>query len=170
MHIQKRSEVDSMKTSVPFIVSGLPEDDIAPLFGLTDAELAARGARKCIVDEESAYPCRVSLVDANVGETVMLTVFPHHSVSGPYQGTGPIYVRQGARRARLQVNEVPEVVRKRLMSVRAYDDQGTMVASEVVEGRDIEKQIEAFFAIDSVRYLHLHNARPGCYSCRVDRA
>ena len=31
-------------------------------------------------------------------------------------------------------------------------------------------QVDRFFGDPRVRYLHLHNARPGCYNCRVDRA
>lgn len=159
-----------MKNSIPFVISGLPADAFTPLFGLTDAELASPGARRCTVDSRPGYPCRVSLEDGRVGEQVILLPYAHHPVTGPYQGTGPIYVRVGARDARLGVNEVPEVVRLRLMSVRAYDADGFMVASNVIEGREIEKQIETFFLNEKVSYLHLHNARPGCYSCRVDRA
>jgi hypothetical protein len=45
-----------------------------------------------------------------------------------------------------------------------------MVASEVVEGKNLEQQVETFFANEQTAYLHLHNAKPGCFSCRVDRA
>jgi hypothetical protein len=72
--------------------------------------------------------------------------------------------------ARLEVNEIPQVARHRLMSVRAFDSNGFMLASDVVEGRDLENKIADFFANESVAYLHLHNAKPGCFSCRVDRA
>jgi hypothetical protein len=34
----------------------------------------------------------------------------------------------------------------------------------------LEEVIARFFADPQVAYLHLHNARPGCYNCRVDRA
>lgn len=159
-----------MRNLIPFVISGLPADDFAPLFEMSDAQLASRGARRCTVDSRPGYPCRVSLEDGHVGEQVILLPYPHHPVAGPYQGIGPIYVRVGARQARLDINEVPEVVRTRFMSVRAYDADGFMVASNVIEGREIEKQIVTFFSNEKVSYLHLHNAKPGCYSCRVDRA
>jgi transcriptional regulator len=45
-----------------------------------------------------------------------------------------------------------------------------IVDAEVVDGGEIEAQIERFFARHDVAYLHVHYARRGCYACRVDRA
>jgi hypothetical protein len=67
------------------------------------------------------------------------------------------------------VNEVPALIRSRLLSIRACDARGMMLASQVAEGRDIEEHIERFFDDARVEYLHLHNARPGCFNCRVER-
>ncbi len=64
----------------------------------------------------------------------------------------------------------PEVLNGRLLSVRAYDGADLIVDAEVVPGADVEAVIERFFARDDVSYIHLHNAKRGCYSCRVDRA
>ena len=44
-----------------------------------------------------------------------------------------------------------------------------MMAAEVVDGAGLAAAIRARFANDSVRYLHIHNARPGCYNWRVER-
>jgi hypothetical protein len=68
------------------------------------------------------------------------------------------------------VNEVPEMIRSRLLSIRAYDAGAMLVASSVAEGRELEAHLERFFSDPRVAYLHLHNARPGCYNCRVERA
>jgi hypothetical protein len=58
----------------------------------------------------------------------------------------------------------------RLLSVRAYDADGIMVDAEVAPGEELEVLITRFFGRDDVAFLHAHNARRGCYSCRVDRA
>lgn len=158
-----------MKSSIAFRISGLPIERFLPWFELTDAELASHGACRQVCDKKPGFPCRVSLIDAAPGETVILLPYRHHPVDGPYRSSGPIYVREGAQQAQLEMNEVPEVVRLRLMSVRAYNKDGMMIASEITEGRDIEKQIETFFELPQAAYLHVHNARAGCYSCRVDR-
>lgn len=159
-----------MKNSNHFKISGLSFEPFRPLFHLSDAELAERNARRYIVDAKPGFPCRVSLVEAEIGETVILVPYDHQSEQSPYRSSGPVFVRKIASNAELAINEIPEVVRGRLMSVRAYDAEGLMLCSEVAEGRDIEKQIEILFADEKIAYLHLHNAKPGCYSCRVDRA
>jgi hypothetical protein len=158
-----------MKSHHRFLISALPVEPFRFLFGLSDTELAAHNARRCIADMKPGYPCRVSLVEAELGESVILVPYTHHAVNGPYHGTGPVYIREGATRVELDVNQIPEVARGRLMSVRAYDSEGLMIASDVVEGRDLESSIEYFFTQENIAYLHLHNAKPGCYSCRVDR-
>lgn len=159
-----------MKENIHFKITGLSPEYFHPLFQMSDSELAERNARRYVVDAKPGFPCRISLIDADVGETVILVPYDHQTAESPYRSSGPVFVREDASEAQLQVNEVPEVVRGRLMSVRAYDAAGILIASEVVEGIDIEKQIDQFFADEKVAYLHLHNAKPGCYSCRVDRA
>ena len=62
------------------------------------------------------------------------------------------------------------MLRHRLLSIRGYDAAAMMVAAEVVTGSDLEDTIQRLFANESVSYLHIHNARPGCYNCRVVRA
>ena len=152
-----------------FRIRALPIEPFAPLFTLDDDALSARGARRCVADAKPGFPCRVSLEDAEPGERVILTGYAHQNDGGPYQASGPVFVREGARQAEPEAGEVPESVRIRLLSARAYDRDGLMIGAEVVEGRDLEAQIERWFADPRVRYLHLHNARPGCYNCRVDR-
>src|SRR5262249_25942493 len=125
---------------------------------------------RCLADKKPGFPCRVSLLDAEPGERLILVPFSHQAVDSPYRASGPIFVREGAKQAILDVNEVPESVRGRLFSIRAYDSNGLMLDAEVAEGCELEAQIERFSALPAVAYLHLHNARPGCYSCRVDRA
>jgi len=47
-----------------FRILGLPANQFAPLFALSDQELAARRAVRRIADaRKPGYPCRVSLTD-----------------------------------------------------------------------------------------------------------
>ena len=157
-----------MTTSFQLIA--LPHEPFAPLFSLDDSELRARDARLMVVDEKPGYPCRVSLADAEVGETVVLLPFTHHDVASPYRASGPIFVRRGATTAYPAPGEIPEMLRHRLLSIRAYDAAAMLVEAEVVNGGELEQTIRRLFADERVRYLHIHNARPGCYNCRVVRA
>lgn len=156
--------------SVAFQFRALAAEQFAPLFQQSDAELAASGARRMVVTERPGFPCRVSLADGDVGETVILLPFVHHDTDSPYRASGPIFVRAEARTAEPAVNEVPTLLRHRLLSVRGYDAAGMMTAAEVVEGTDLDAVIARFFADEAIRYLDIHNARPGCYNCRVERA
>ena len=122
------------------------------------------------VDEQPGFPCRVSLMDAPVGEHVILTHFQHHDANSPYQSTGPIFVREGAQTAKPPVNEIPMMFHHRLLSVRAYDEAAMMKAAKVVQGKALEETIRSFLVNEAVSYLHIHNAAPGCFNCMVQRA
>ena len=116
-------------------------------------------------------PCRISLRAARPGEVSILLHWEHHPALGsPYRASGPIFVRQGATETASFVNSLPEQQRVRLLSVRAYDAEGMMVDAEVAPGAELEALVGRFFGRPEVAYLHAHNARRGCYSCRVDRA
>ena len=153
-----------------FQIHALPAEPFAPLFGMTDDELRARGAVRQTVDRTPGFPCRVSLADAAPGETVVLVHYEHQPVHTPYRAGHAIYVREGVAEAHPAAGEIPEVLRRRLLSVRAFDASGMMLDADVVEGRALGPAIARLFADGRVAYLHLHNAKPGCYAARVDRA
>ena len=153
-----------------FRISGLPIEQFEHLLALDEAEaLVQAGAVQLTVDQSHAFPCRVSLQDAVPGEKVLLLNFTHQPAESPYRASGPIFVRRGAQRTHVAVDQVPDQQRRRLLSVRAYDARDWIVAAEVAPGTELESVIERFFADPRVAYLHLHNARPGCYAARVDR-
>jgi hypothetical protein len=153
-----------------FRIHALPAAPFAPLFLLSDDELRRHLAVRCVVDREPGFPCRVSLCDAAVGETVLLVHYEHQPAGTPYRAGHAIYVREGALEARPAVGEVPEVLARRLLSVRAFDADGMMRDADVVDGRALAPAIERLFGDERVAYLHLHNAKPGCYAARVERA
>ena len=153
-----------------FQIRAIPAAPFAPLFALSDDELRSRSAVRQFVDRTPGFPCRVSLADAEPGETVILVHYEHHAADTPYRSSHAIYVREGVAQATPAVREVPAMLRQRLLSVRAFDASGMMVAADVVDGRALEPVVDTMFARDDVAYLHLHNAKPGCYAARVDRA
>ena len=152
-----------------YIVSGLPIEPFRTLFGLDDEVLRAHGAVRQVAEASHGYPCRVSLQDAEPGETLLLLHWRHHDVDTPYRASGPIYVREAAQATARVRNAIPPQQQRRLLSVRAYDREGWMHQAEVVEGAALEPLIERYFDDTRIDYLHVHNARPGCYACRIDR-
>jgi len=152
-----------------FQFHALPAEQFRHLSGRTDEDLATLGVRRMVADEKPGYPCRVSLADAEVGEVVYLLSYLYHDVASPYRSAGPIFVREGASTARPGPNEVPPMFRHRMLSVRGYDDAALLVASDVVQGDALERTIRLLLEDPRVGYLHIHNAKPGCFNCRVDR-
>ena len=153
-----------------FQITGLPLSQFAPLFSLTDQELASRDAIRVVSDGKSGYPCRVSLQEAERGESLILLNYEHLSVASPYRSRHAIYVRQAATDAALDVDEVPALFRSKLLSLRAFDSKGMMNDADVMPGTAIEKVIERMFANEETAYVHVHYAKPGCFAARVDRA
>ena len=154
---------------MPFQISALPAARFVPLFALTDEALAAHGGLRRVADRSPGFPCRVSLRDAEPGEELILVNYEHQPARSPFRSTHAIYVRRAAVEARLAPGEVPEMLRSRLLSLRAFDDAGMLVDADVVEGREIETAIERLLAAAGAAYVHVHFARPGCYAARVDR-
>jgi hypothetical protein len=153
-----------------FQVSGLDGAQFAPLFALSDEALAARGIVRRVADAKPGFPCRVSLEDASPGEKLLLINYEHLAVASPYRASHAIYVREHAKRATPKPDEIPEVLATRLLSLRAYDRNGMMVDADVVQGRDSAPVIERMFANPQVELIHAHNAKPGCFAARIDRA
>jgi hypothetical protein len=154
-----------------FRITGLSPEPFAAIFRLNSTQLIAHGGQRVIADDTSpGYPCRVSLAHAAPGEVLLLTSFKHQPARSPYQAAGPIFVRESATVAFDAVNTVPEPVRVRLLSVRAYDAADLIVDADVVDGGALEGLMDRYFQYENVRYLHIHYARRGCYACRVDRA
>jgi len=153
-----------------FQIKGLPAATFVPLFNLAVTELAVHQAVRVTADRYPGFPCRVSLRDARAGETLLLVNYEHLPVATPYRSRHAIYVRENAAEARLQVDEIPEVLRTRLLSLRSFDDAGMMIDADVVPGCDLAHAIERMFESHKSQYLHVHNAKAGCFAARVDRA
>ena len=153
-----------------FRVTGLSPDPFRPYFGLPDEELARFGVRRYRVDKTPGYPDRIEMRDAEPGETVLLLNHVSQPAETPYRASHAIFVREGATESYDEVNQIPEVMRTRVLSLRAFDEQGMMLDADLVEGHDVERLIERLFANPVVTYIHAHYAKRGCFSGRISRA
>jgi hypothetical protein len=152
-----------------FRITGLPAAQFSGLFGLSDHELAARGAVRRIADHRTpGYPCRISLTDSREGDELLLVNYEHHPVDSPYRMRFAIYVRKGEETYDA-INQVPEQLRIRTLAVRSFDADAMMLGWELTEGRALEAAIDRLFADPRAAYLHVHFAAAGCYAARVER-
>ena len=152
-----------------FRITGLSPEPFRHLFGLSEGALSERGVKRYAADQKPGFPDRIEMRDAEPGETLLLLNHTCQPANTPYRATHAIFVREGATDTYDQVDRVPEVMRVRLLSLRAYSTEGMMLDADVVEGTQIETAIGRFFANSDVSYIHVHNAKQGCYSGRIDR-
>ena len=148
-----------------FRVTGLSPEPFRHLYGLSDDELAAHGAKRYIAGQEGGFPDRIEMRDAEPGEALLL-------LNHLYQPCGyaltapatPFSCWKERSKPMIASTIFPMSCALRLLSLRAFDEEGMMLDGDVVEGRQIESVIERFFANPDVAYIHVHNAKRGCYS------
>ena len=153
-----------------FRITGLSPTAFHPYFGLPDDELESLGIKRYVVDAKPGFPDRIEMVEAEIGETVLLLNHVCQPAMTPYRASHAIFVREAAKKAYDAVNHIPQSMRIRLLSLRAYDASGMMLDADVVQGTAIESVIVNLFRNAGVSYIHVHNAKQGCYAGRIDRA
>ena len=152
-----------------FRLSGLSPLPFQHLYGLPDAELKQLGVLRYRVDAKPGFPDRITMEDAEPGQTVLLLNHVCQHADTPYRASHAIFIREGAMQTWDAVDQVPDSLRIRLLSLRAYDEHGMMLDADVVEGTAIETVIARLFDDATVSYIHVHNAKRGCYAGRIDR-
>src|SRR5437868_12789397 len=150
-------------------ITGIDPAPYRHLYGLSDAELASRGAVPMIVNEKPSFPCRVSLTDRDLGETMLLVNHISHDVANPYRASHAIFVTQGAEEPAEYVDEVPPVFGPRVLSLRGFDECGMMVDAILAQPGEADGGIRKLFENRAINTIHAHNATRGCFSAKIER-
>ena len=153
-----------------FQISGLDPAPFRHLYGLSDDALAREGARRMIVDSAPGFPDRIELRDLAVGERVILLNYTHQPADTPFRSAHAIFVREGAETAHVAIDEIPDVLRRRTISLRAFDAAGEMIDAALCEGQALAPAILRMLADPWADYLHAHYATRGCYAALIERA
>jgi Protein of unknown function (DUF1203) len=136
-------------------------------------ELRRHATETRIADAEPGFPCRQCLQDAHVGDELVLVSydpFDAGTTSSPYRSASPIYLHAHSCTAPDVLDDLPQQLTRRRLSVRAFDRAAMMRDASVVDGDQLAAQIDAMFADHDVDHLQVHNAGPGCWAVRVERA
>lgn len=153
-----------------YCIAPLPLTPFRPLFALDDVALAEHGACRMIAQTPNSAPCRVSLIDAEPGEELILLNYAHLTESAsPYRATGPIFVREGSIEAAPVIGALPAILNGRLLSLRAYDRNWMMTDAEVAQGEAVEMWLMVRLADPLIQTVHIHTARRGCYMAAASR-
>ena len=117
-------------------------------------------------------PCRHCLAEAVRGEAVLLGSYHFGRPNGIYWTPSPIWVHAEVCGRFEHLDRVPEIVRNRLVSVRAYDAHDFCLydLGDVGDGRDVDALIQRCLGDSRTDFVNIHTARPGCFLCRVERA
>ena len=149
-------------------VTGLDPSPYLPLFGLSDEELGERGIVRLTVTSPT-FPCRVSLTDRELGESVLLLNHTSHDVANPYRATHAIFVAETDQQAAEFVDQVPPVFEKRALSLRGFDKDGMMADAVLTQPGEADAGIRKLFANPEIETIHAHNAARGCFSAKIGR-
>lgn len=150
-------------------VRGLSAEPFKKYYGLSDAELAEHGVHRHPVDSFPGVPDRIEMRDLEPGETALLLNHEHMPLDSPYRARHAIFVREGAQTPYDQVGVVPDVLKRRVIALRAYDSRGFMLDADIATGEGIEPLILRLFEQEKAVFLQAHNAKRGCFAGLIER-
>lgn len=151
-------------------ITGLSPKTFETLIGQDDEALAAQGAVRVTATSKPGYPCRISLEDAELGETLILLNHVSHDVATPYRSSYAVYVREAAQSVGDYVDAVPPVFEGRPLGLRGFDADGMLKTGALALPGQADAKIREVFANPDIAYIHAHNAAHGCFAAKVDRA
>lgn len=152
-----------------YAITGLDPAPFLPLFAADAPSLAANRARLVQASEDHGFPCRVSLEEARAGERLLLVHHVSHDVEGPFRTAHAIFVRAGATRSATYRDDVPPMLARRTLGLRAFDTNGDLVAAAIAPLGEADAAIRALLADSVVGCIHVHNAAQGCFLAGVER-
>jgi hypothetical protein len=150
-------------------ITGIDPAPYRRLYGLPDEELAKQGIVRMTVTEKPSFPCRVSLTDRDIGESVLLLNHVSHDVANPYRASHAIFVSEGAEVAAEYLDEVPPVFGPRVLSLRGFDEDGMMAAALLTQPGEADAGIRRLLADPAIATIHAHNAARGCFAAKIER-
>ena len=149
-------------------IRGIDPAPFRHLYSLSDEELASQGILRMTVTAKPSFPCRVSLTDRDVGESVLLLNHVSHD-SGPYRASHAIFVTEGVESPAEYVDEVPPVFGPRVLSLRGFDRDGLMADAILTQPGDADAGIRKLFENPAIETIHAHNATRGCFAAKIER-
>lgn len=152
-----------------YTIQGLDPSILDHLRGLDEAELAKHNARRVIADAKPGYPCRATLADAEIGESLILFEYVSHDVATPFRTSYAIYVREGAGRAARYDNAEPPFWTTRSQSLRGFDKAGMLRTATLAPVGRISAEIVRLFDDPKIAYIQAYNPAYGCFMAQIER-
>ena len=151
-------------------ISGLEPSQYAHLIGLSEQQLAAQGAVRMTANKKPSFPCRVTLDDAEIGETLLLVNHVSHEGDNPYRASHAIFVSEAATEAARYEDEIPPALDRRILSLRAFNADGMMTDAALAQPGEADEVVRRLLADPAVDHIDAHNAIRGCFAAKVERS
>jgi len=152
-----------------YVVTGLPVEPFQSLFGLSDAALAERGIIRRTATSKPGFPCRITLEDAEPGDSLLLLNHESHGADTPYRSSYAIFINEKAQARARTVDTLPSVLRNRPIALRIFNAEGMLIGADLARDADLDAAIRRAFDNEQTAYIHAHNAAHGCYAAQIDR-
>jgi hypothetical protein len=152
-----------------YLIQGLDPAPFRPLFALDEAALAGRRAKRVTATERPGFPCRVSLEDAEPGESLIMLHHVSHEVETPFRSAYAIYVREQAEQAAVYADEIPPAMCGRTLALRAFDGEGILRGAALAGPGEADAGIRTLFGRPEIATIHAHNAAAGCFAAKIVR-
>jgi Protein of unknown function (DUF1203) len=120
-------------------------------------------------DSKPGFPCRVTLEDAEPGESLILFHHVSHDVTTPFRSAYAIYVREGAAGPACYVDEPPPVFAGRALGLRGFDAEGMLRGALLALPGKADAGIRALLDRPEIATIHAHNAAAGCFAAKIVR-
>lgn len=153
-----------------YAIRGLSPATFDHLRHASDEELARHGALRMTADAKPNFPCRITLDDAEIGETLILTNHISHDDGGPYRASHAIFVSESASEPAHYLGSVPPALDRRILSVRAFDPDGMITDAALAQPGEADGVFRRMLEDPAVDHLDAHNATRGCFAARIERA
>lgn len=150
-------------------IEGVRREDYSGLLGLAEGELARHGARRVTANSKPGFPCRVTLEDAEPGESLILFNHVSHDVRTPFRSAYAIYVRESASAPACFVDTTPPVFAGRALGLRGFDAEGMLRGALLALPGEADSKIRALFDRPEIETIHAHNAAAGCFAAKIVR-
>lgn len=131
--------------------------------------LLARGAVRVTADRPDAYPCRITLEDAEPGESLLLLNHISADVATPFRASHAIYIREGARVASVHADAVPALLARRTTSLRGFDAVGMIREAALAAPGEADTGIRRLLDRKEIAHVDIHAAAWGCFLARAER-
>lgn len=145
-------------------IEGLDPAAFADTQALLDA-----GAVRVTADQPNAYPCRVTLEDAEPGESLLLLNHVSAELATPFRASHAIYIREGAKAASRHVNAIPPFIASRTTSLRGFDAAGMIRDAVLAIPGAADAGVRRLLERKEIVHVDIHAAAWGCFLARAER-